>query len=279
MQTNFKKKILFHKKINKEKMERHFLKLLKLLLHNFVEKPKIKVPVFIMGYGRSGSSMLLKIFERDLRVHAFHENHRSVARNYMLRHDLLQKTIHNSKFKVVVFKPLLDAFNISKLLSIYPQGVYIWLVRDFQDVVASAIKQFGPEVANYLKFYIEHKKGDNWISKSLPEEVENKIRDITKDLALKTEDWMALVWWAVNHTIIKEKLYNVHNLYIIRYEELVSKPEVIMNKIYKKIGIPYQKILGRYIHKRSVGKGDGLTFNKIVYQMCLDLENQILKLL
>lgn len=261
-----------------EKIEARFIRITKNFMHAFGRKIEKTIPVFIMGYGRSGSSMLFKIFERDLRIRAFGENHPAVAKNYLLRYDLLQKIINNSKFEAVVFKPILNSFDISKLLSIYPHGVYIWLVRDFQDVVASAIKRFGPNVANYLKNYIEHGKGDNWISKGLPDATKNKIQNFTKNLTLNTEDWMALVWWAVNHTIIKEELYNVNSLYIIRYEDLVSNPEPILNEIYKTIGISYQKSLGKYIHKKSVGKGAGLKINKNIYQICLDLDNQIFNL-
>ena len=278
MKDLFKITTIFNKKMTKEKIESHSIISLKKIIYIFKHQMENTVPVFIMGYGRSGSTMLFKIFERDFRFDAFGENHPAVAENYMLRYDCLQRTIRNSKYKAVVCKPILNSLDISKLMSIYPNGVYIWLVRYFQDVVASAIKKFGPTVANYLKNYIKYGTGENWISKTLPDDTRKQLQNITKDLILKSEDWMSLVWWAVNSTIIKEKLYDVNNLYIIHYEDLVVNPNPVLNEVYRATGIVYQQKLGKYVHKKSVGKGGKVDIHKKIYQLCRDLDNQISKL-
>lgn len=264
------------KKITKEKVTTRLIWYVKNAVYHLQAEKRHTKPVFILGYGRSGSSMLFRIFERDFRIQAFGENHPSVAQNYLLRYDLLQHTIHKSKFNLVVLKPILNSFDVAELMTMFPNGIFIWLIRDYQDVVASALKKFGPDVANCMKDYIEHGYGNNWISKGLPNQTKNEIANITKGRNLHIEDWMALVWWSVNYSILLEELYKEPNLLILRYENLVLNPERNLKNIYDKIGISYKKSLVKYVHQKSVGKGKGVKLNKGINTICLDLHGKIL---
>lgn len=262
-------------KVTKEKIETKIILLFKLIRFAVSCRQEHTTPVFIMGYGRSGSSMLLRVFERDLHVKTYTENHPSVAQNFMLNYDRLYNTICRAKTKIVVFKPILNSFEAAKLLSEYPTGLVVWLIRDYQDVVASGLKKFGTKVGNYMKEYIETGLGDNWISKTMPSATKKKIAQFIKGVELQEQDWMALVWWAVNYTIISEKLVEKNNIIFVRYEELVSNPDKVLKKIYNNIGLSYKKTLGKFIHKKSIGKGRTIHLNNIIKQMCTDLENEI----
>nr|WP_321416295.1 sulfotransferase [uncultured Desulfobacter sp.] len=263
------------KKITKEKIESRILLIIKKIVHLFGKRKSSVIPIFIMGYGRSGSTMLFKIFDRDIRLSAFGENHPAVAEKFILNYDLLQKTVKNSKTKIIVCKPILNSFEIKKLISKYPNGIYIWLVRDFQDVVSSAIKKFGNLVAEHLKDYILYESGENWISNGLSNETKIRIQNISKSNHLDSEDWMALVWWAVNSTIFNEELYKLSNLFVVRYEDLVSNPTPFLKNVYRRTGISYHNYLGKYVHKKSVGKGKQLKLNKNVFELCTDLNTKI----
>lgn len=265
------------KKITREKISNRFSRSVKGIIHPFLSQ-KESTPVFILGYGRSGTSMLFRIFERDPRIQAFGENHPAVAQRYMLCYNRMEKTIKNSGFTVVALKPILNSFDASKILSLYPNGIFIWLIRDYHDVVASSLKKFGPQVASYLKNYIEHGKTGNWISKGMPCATREKIAAIAKHNQLNTEDWMSLVWWGVNYTIIQEHLHTLKNVIILRYENFVAAPEHEIKKIYRNIGLSYKTTPTKFVHQKSVGKGSKLTLNKAVDQICSDLENQINKI-
>ncbi|MEN8134880.1 MAG: sulfotransferase [Thermodesulfobacteriota bacterium] len=233
------------------------------------------VPVFIMGYGRSGSTMLLNVFERDLRAQTFGEDHPSVAKNFMLDYNRLSKTVNKSKASVMVLKPILNSFEISKLLAEYPNGYFLWLIRDYKDVVASALKKFGPVVADYMKDFIERGTGDNWISQTMPSNIRDIILSHIKNQTLETQDWMALVWWATNYMVMDKKLAKHNNVIIIRYRELVNDPGKILNEVYKRLHLPYNKKLVNHIHQKSIGKGKNIHFNHSVNLLCSDLEKDI----
>ena len=176
------------KKITKEKIENRLICLVKNFTHIFGTKVENTKPIFILGSGRSGTTMLFRVFERDFHIQTFGENHPAIARNYLLNYNSLSVTINSSKFDVVVLKPILNSFDVSKLLSMFPNGIFIWMIRDYRDVVASALKKFGPVVADYLKNYIEYGRGDNWISKGMPTSTRNSIIQITKGRNLNSAD-------------------------------------------------------------------------------------------
>lgn len=67
-----------------EKIFRQLRRSKKNLMFSLHKPYKSTQPVFIMGYGRSGTTMMLNIFERDNLIEALGENDPKVAKNFML---------------------------------------------------------------------------------------------------------------------------------------------------------------------------------------------------
>lgn len=231
-------------------------------------------PVFILGCGRSGTTMLLNAFTRDFRIETFGENDPRIARNHMLVHERVGRVIENSKAKTLVMKPILNSFDAPKLLASYAQAQIIWMVRDYKDMVASSINMFGSIVASYLREWTLLGTGQNWLCSGIPTETTEILFKL--DSSKFTDyDWMALVWWSVNRTIFVNRLYDSERFLLVRYEKLVQEPELALKTIYYHIGIDYNWTASLFVNTNSVGKGKNLKLHPSIEEMCNDLSYRL----
>ncbi len=233
-------------------------------------------PILIQGCGRSGTTMLLNAFIRDNSIETFNENDSRIANNYIIDKSKMQKAIILSKSKFVVMKPILNSFEANQFLIDFPSLKIVWMIRNYEDMVNSSLIKFGDEVANYIKNYIMYDDGDNWITKGIHHDTKRILSNIDFDYNyLNENDWMALIWWSVNRTILISDLFRNKRFLIIKYEELVEDPAFWFKKIYNHTGMKYNKNIIKNIHPKSVGKGSSIEFNPKVKKMCDDLKNQI----
>ena len=231
---------------------------------------KDTLPVFLLGCGRSGTSMLLNTFRRDDRVEALGENDTKIAKNFMLVKEQIGPAIENCKAPVLIMKPILNSFDASSLLKSYHRAKIIWIIRDYRDVISSSIIKFGTRVPDYMKNLVLLKQGNNWLSLGIQPETLEMLSKV--DSTTFTHfDWMGLIWWSVNRTIILDQLYKHNNFLLLHYENLVHDPDVVLKHIYEFIGLEYKHGVGKYIHYLSVGKGKSIYLHPHVQKLCNDL--------
>src|SRR5210317_1885844 len=95
-----------------------------------------KTPVFIVGFQRSGTTMILNVMGKCPKIHAIHEGDGIIMEDKYYRlisDDGLRKTIIRTPEPIIIFKPLNDSQNIDRLLKIHPASKAIWMYRDFRD--------------------------------------------------------------------------------------------------------------------------------------------------
>jgi len=257
-----------------EKVQRRLSQYGKRILFPFRRRCKRTQLVFIMGYGRSGTTMLLNSFERDMRIEVLGENDPRIAENYVLVCENIAPALEACKAEVLVMKPILNSFDAEVLLNDFRDSKLIWMIRDYKDVVASASDRFGPTVADYMRQHVRFGEGDNWLARGLPRESLKELNKLNTE-TFTDHDWMALVWWAVNKTICIHDLCKSERLLLVKYEELVRNVGAHMHRAYEFIGLPYAQRPGAYMHAASVGKGADTKLDETVNQMCLDLSLEI----
>lgn len=258
-----------------EKLRRHLFLYRKKVSFSFRRPYAETLPVFIMGYGRSGTTMLLNTFERDMRIEVLGENDPKIAtRDYLLVYEKIVPAILSCKAEVLVAKPILNSFDALKVLDTHPRARVVWMLRDYHDVVASAVTKFGSVVADYMREFILHGTGDNWLAQGLPVETAIQLRSLKVD-RLTDYDLTALVWWAVNRSLVIDNLCLRDRVMLVRYEELVQNGESTLGRIYEFIGLPYNHQREMFMHTASVGKGADIRFDADVEQRCNNLIEEI----
>lgn len=256
-------------------MIRRFLTYKKVLSFAVRRPCKNTRPVIVQGCGRSGTTMLLNILIRDTRIEVLGENDPRIAKDFMLIKDNIRPVIQSSKAQVVVMKPILNSFEALSLLEDFSRSKLIWMLRDYRDMTMSTIKKFGSRVPGYMKRLVLSTGGNDWLSLGMP----SKSREILHELdtsAFTDYDWVALVWWSVNHTVMLDKLHEIDRFLMLRYENLVSDPKAWLRRVYDHIGLQYNPGASRYVHRASVGRGEAIRFHPIVQQMCEDLSSELM---
>lgn len=257
-----------------EKIDRRLTRYKKMFLWKLKKTHNNTLPVFIMGCGRSGTSMMVRMFEFDDRVETLAENNPKIQNNYMLIKENIEKVITNCKAPIIVSKPILNSFEASMLLQQYPFLKIIWMQRNYKDMAASSVKKFGPVVSDYMKQLVQNKRGDNWLSRGMPDETLEILRNIeTSDL--NHHDWMCLVWWSVNRTIIIDRLYQDNRFIFIQYEQLVLDPVSVIDSLFQRIEFTYNPKIAKYINPSSLGKGKDISIQPVVQDMCDQLTSEL----
>lgn len=257
-----------------EKISRRLIGYKKKLLFAVRTPCNNTLPVFIMGCGRSGTTMMINIFHRDHRIEALNENDPKVARNFMLVSEKIGPAIENCKAPVLVMKPILNSFNASRFLKAHSRAKIIWIIRDYKDMISSSIEKFGSTVAAYMKNLVLFKKGDNWLSLGMHSDSLEVLYKIDST-GFTDYDWMGCVWWSVNRTITLDKLYQSDRFLCLEYEKIVRDSNRILKEVYEYIGLQCNKRAGKYVHAASVGKGAAIGLHLQVHEMCEKLAQDL----
>ncbi|MBD3414375.1 MAG: hypothetical protein GF421_08100 [Candidatus Aminicenantes bacterium] len=245
-----------------------FIKSFKLSPH-----PDTKL-LFVMGYGRSGTTILMKLFQYSWNTEVHGETSKKLMDHFMLKKHRVLSLVEKSKAEVLIGKPILNSLEIPKILNEYEHLKVIWMIRNHKDVVHSALEAFGNKVWIYLKDLVTQKNpsDENWISRTASSEIISTIQKMNHTRFSK-QDWMALVWWAVNSTLLSENLHTSPRIKVIRYEDFVQNPMRTMRQIETFVGVNFNKKATRFVFSQSVGKGKHIRLNPVVDQMCSEIQN------
>ncbi len=252
--------------ITKEKVNRKIIEYLKKF--KISRKTDTKL-LFIMGSGRSGTSILTNLLDHSFNTEVHGETSKQLMKDYMLLFKNVKKVRYNSKSKVVVAKPILNSFQINKILKEFKDVKIIWMIRNHKDVINSALNKFGPKVGYYLKEMVNYNiiNKNNWVSKTIPNKYVNRIEKMNTS-KFTDSDWMGLVWWSVNQIILETNLINNPRIKIIRYKDFILNPEKILTDIKNYIGENINTKCTRYIYNSSLYKGQSISLNKNVNELC-----------
>jgi hypothetical protein len=253
-----------------EKLVRRTKRIIKKVHFLFRSSRGTTQPVFVLGYGRSGTTMLLEAFEHDMRIEVLGENDPRIADNYMLVRERVAPVIESSSARVIVMKPILNSFDVAELMREHPKARIVWVFRSFEPVVASALKKFGRSVADELRDLVMTGTGNGWLRRGLPQDTLRCLREMNHS-ALGTNDWMALVWWSVNRVLTVPGLIESSRFLLVRYEDIVEDPSKAMERIYHFIRLAPQRNMGRWVDSRITATRTEIDVLPYVRKICEEL--------
>ena len=246
-----------------------------------------KTMLFIVGCQRSGSDLVLNVFDQDVHTKVYGEVSKLTSDDphRQLRLNPLHKVaaaLTRIKAPLIVMKPLVESQNILQLLQYFPGSFALWLYRDYRGVASSHIQKWGNKNSiNDLRAIVEARP-NNWRY----EGVSDRIRGIVlKHFAedMNPYDAAALYWYVRNNCFFHLRLEQNPKVLLCRYEELVTNPRAAVAEIYAFLGqeFPGDKIV-RSVHTSSVKNGRGIPVSPAIERLCHHLlvrldQNQGLK--
>lgn len=181
-------------------------------------------PAFLIGCGRSGTSMLVLQLGRSWQLDIYNENNTAAFEQWFLREiPIIRQLIADSHAPVVLFKPILETYRACLLLEQFPEAKIIFTFRHYDDVINSSLKKFGPDDR------INHV--NSWISDNFSEFADLrppvKTRDYIRECwqpDLSPASGAALYWLLQNRLYFDLGLAEIDSARLLCYEAVVSNP-------------------------------------------------------
>jgi hypothetical protein len=222
--------------------------------------PGQKSIMFVAGCQRSGTTIMMDTFEKDLNTRCFGETSElsSLDTKDGLRLNPLP-TIKREFDKVnasfIVAKPLVESQNLPQLLDYFENSKAVWIFRHYKDVASSNLKFLGLDNGiKDLKPIVENELG-NWRAEKVSDHVRKTIsRFYSPDM--NPYDAAALFWYTRNILFFDLALNEDLRVMMVKYEDFVVQPEKTMQGIYRHASQTYPKSgIAANTNSKSINKG------------------------
>jgi hypothetical protein len=128
------------------------------------------------------------------------------------------------KVKIWGEKSLNNGFFLKELSQLYPDSLFIKIIRDPRSCILSKFKK--KRIRNKLNNYYHNKsRKDYWIKN-------------TKNFARHAASWSA--WYQITDLEVS-KYIEPNNLINLRYEDFINQPKIYLNTICNKLGISFDE--------------------------------------
>jgi Sulfotransferase domain len=253
----------------------------KKFLQLFKPNSKQKKILFIVGCQRSGTNLMLQIFDNDLNTKTFGEfsklsniDEKKIRLNPL---HLVKNEFQKVRVPFIILKPLVESQNTLKLLDYFADSKALWMYRDYKDVVSSNLHAFGIQNGlNNLRAIVEN-DSDNWRSENVSTDVRNVIlTHFSEDM--NPHDAAVLFWYARNSIYFELGLDKNPDVLLCKYEDLVLYPEKIVKSIYGTLNqnYPGADILKK-ISSKSLKKGQDVKLSSEIEQLAKRLLDKLNK--
>jgi len=228
-------------------------------------------PVFLIGCGRSGTSMLVKQLSKSWRVDLFNENNPEAFQKYRLKdYAAIDALIEKSLAQIVVFKPILDTYRSRDLLLRFPDARLIFAYRHFGDVIESSLKRFGESSR------LSHV--NSWVNNNFQEFAALPPPQKTRDLVcslwkpdLNPESAAALYWLFYNQLYFDLDLNQEERVKRVCYESVVTDPAREMEALCHFLNLPFEPEIARGIFDSSIKHNPSNAVAPHILAECEDL--------
>lgn len=201
--------------------------------------------VFIVGMQRSGTTTLVRVFERDLRTRVYQEH--SPLSNQDLERGIrlnplpdVDRALRRVGAPLVVLKPLVESQRTPMLLDHFEPSLAVWCYRHYLAVAQSNIRQFGDRGGRNNLRPIVQRDGNNWRAEVVPPDVGEAVdRLFSEDMPQL--DAAALFWWVRNRLFFDLGLDADARVHLLRFERFGSEPRRAMSEIYDRLAMPYPR--------------------------------------
>ena len=259
-----------------QKIRRGVFRRWKRLRQRFVQPPGTRQLLFIVGCQRSGTTLLSRIFERDMNSASYGEasifsRTAEPSRLRLRSMDEIAIQIVDTPAQLVVLKPLVESQNILQLLNHFTESRAIWLFRDFRDVAASNLKKFGNQNSIKDLRIIAKGSSEDWRNEGLSNEMRDYVRSLyTKNMSPVDA---AVIFWIVRNQLFFDLELDQHRrIHLCKYESLTTDPIVVTKQIYDFIAQPYPAgNITAGTHPHSIRKGNALTISPLIAERARSL--------
>jgi len=226
--------------------------------------------IFIAGMQRSGTNMLMDILEKSFETDVYHERDSRAFDNYQMRdRHTIQHLIDQSRAPKFIIKALCELQDLKELMEYFKPAKVIWIVRSYDDVVASMLKSFPNMEKQAIR--IVHKGSKEWLGRGMTDETRNKLKDLIHE-GMGDSSASALQWYFRNILFFNQQFDKDQRVLLISYEDLVTQPKINVKKICRFIGINYKPLMIKDVFAHSIKRRNPPEIAPKVRELCDELQ-------
>jgi hypothetical protein len=178
--------------------------------------------VFVAGMQRSGTNMLMNLLEASHETQVFHETDPRAFDNYQMRdRAAIHALARACPAPVIVIKALCELDLLTDLMVEFEPAKTIWIVRDWRDSVASAVRSFGNFVPQWRR--LARGTQSDWRGRGMSNATRSLIGELYRDGASEV-DGAAIMWYCRNVLFFEQGLERDPRVRVVLYEELLRHP-------------------------------------------------------
>lgn len=238
----------------------------------FARRSPHAATVLIVGCQRSGTSMFLRIVERDWRAQVFGEKsvlfHDRVGDRRMIDQAAAVDRVSAARARLVAIKPLVESHRVPELIEAFPRTIAVWMFRDARSVALSNLAAFGRDNGKTDMAPILARDAHDWRSAGASPTTLDRAAALAAHVSEPVE-WAALFWW-VRNSIFFDQGYDTHPaIFTCAYDDVVGDPVAVMTGLYRAAGVAFPgEHVTSDVDARSVGRHRDLALHPEIGAAC-----------
>ena len=233
--------------------------------------------IFVAGMQRSGTNMLMDILEKSFDTDVFHERDSRAFDNYKMRdQSIIRSLVEQSIAPKFVIKALCELQDLNELMAAFKPAKTIWIVRDYNDVVASMLNSFSNMEKQVIRIIKEG--SDEWLGLGMTDTVRTELENFVKP-GMGNASASAIQWYLRNILFFNQQFEYDKRVLLVSYEQLVNYPENEVERICKFIGIEFNSSMVRGIFSSSIHRRKPPKINPEIRLLCDQLQTDFKALL
>ncbi|EDZ67934.1 hypothetical protein NOC27_1261 [Nitrosococcus oceani AFC27] len=237
----------------------------------------VKQVIFIAGVQRSGTNMLMDVFERDYETVVYHERDKRAFDSYEMRsREVIHRLVKESSAQHVVLKALCELQELRHLLDEFMPSKGVWLVRSYEDVVNSHLALW-TGMPESIRRIVQDRNTAGWRGRGMSGKTHALIRSLYHP-GISNASACALFWYFRNILFFEQNLDQDSRVRLVCYEQLVQRPAEILNELFAFLGITYTPRVSRKVVASSVRRKPPPEIDSAILEVCDELSTRMKRL-
>ncbi len=241
-----------------------------------------KMPIFVLGCQRSGTTMLIKHLGKSSEISVYGEGDPRANKDHRFKDEqAIKRVIAKDRKQRIIFKPLNDIQYADRFLEFHKNAKAIWIYRNYNDVVNSAIIKW-KDVQKNIIFWIAKHYGQPWdCNNKYDRDCAIYAEGMSKDAAqtlkqavhsdMSNEDGAALLWFSRSKFYFDLGLDKNENVLLVKYEDIVENPTKFFKRIFDFIECRYDDNYAKGIRTTSIEKKQAPSLTNEIASICDDM--------
>lgn len=226
--------------------------------------------VFVAGAQRSGTNMLMELLERSTMTDVYHERDTRAFQDYVMREPaVIRGLAQRSKAPVFAIKSLCELDRLPMLLGEFQPSQLVWIVRDYRDMINSALVSF-PSLPGSVEKIYHDRTAAGWRSQGMSDETFAHIRRLYRP-GMDAASAVALFWYLRNVLFFENGFEQDARVALTFYEQLVSEPERELRNVFDFLQLEYSPFVSKHVFASSIRRRAAPALDPAVDALCAGL--------